>query len=213
MSLRPSYRARVMIGLVLVWAGVAVSGFALLARYKSTPGQAEVGAPSRWPAHSRLEPAAGRPTLVLFAHPHCPCTHASVSELARLMARFSDRVAGHVVIVRPTGVEADWDDTELRRRAAAIEGVKVSVDEGGAEAAHFQAAVSGYTVLYDERGQLRFAGGITSARGHEGDSFGQRRVAAVLTGQTADSATAPVFGCNLGGMPRGHESHLDQEGS
>jgi hypothetical protein len=199
-------------GAVLIWAAAATAGFAVLTRYKSTPGEQD-SAPTRWPVASRLELATDRPTLVLFAHPHCPCTHASISELARLMARFTGRMATRIVIVRPEGVGQGWDDTELRRRAATVEGATVILDEGGAESAVFQANVSGFTVLYDADGKLRFAGGITSARGHEGDSFGQRRIAAVLAGTAADRSDAPVFGCSLVGADHARMSHPREEGS
>ena len=71
-------------------------------------------------------------------------------------------------------------------------------DEGGAEALRFRAAASGLVLLYDGQGRLRFAGGITSSRGHEGDSFGRRRILAVLAGASADREDAPVFGCAFG---------------
>ena len=40
-------------------------------------------------------------------------------------------------------------------------------------------------LLYDGQGRLRFAGCITPSRGHEGDSFGRRRILAVLSVQGA----------------------------
>ena len=42
-----------------------------------------------------------------------------------------------------------------------------------------------------------FSGGLTSSRGHEGDSFGVRRIASLLTTGTADRRDSPVFGCAL----------------
>ena len=196
--------------LLLGW-GIAVSaGFGVLLRYKATP--AETGTPPpRWPSESRLPRSQNQTaTLVLFAHPHCPCTHASMSELARLV---TDAPAFDVVValVRPAGVTEEWDDTELRRRAAAIPGATVVFDEDGAEAARFHAQTSGFAALYDRDGRLRFSGGLTSARGHEGDSFGRRRVLAVLSGQTPDRDDAPVFGCALGGAA--HAASLESGGS
>jgi hypothetical protein len=52
-------------------------------------------------------------------------------------------------------------------------------------------------VLYDARGRLLFSGGLTSARGHEGDSFGLRRIRSLLLTGEADRRDAPVFGCSL----------------
>jgi hypothetical protein len=115
------------------------------------------------------------------------------------------------VVIRPTDVADAWDDTELQRRAAAIPGVTVSYDDAGTEAARFRAAASGFAVLYDRDGRLRFSGGLTSSRGHEGDSFGRRRILAVLAGETPDRDDAPVFGCALGVGP--HAAHRESGGS
>jgi hypothetical protein len=184
--------------LLLAWAGAVAAGFGLLLRYKTTPGALD-RPPVLWPSASRLRaPSAGRAALLLFAHPQCPCTHAGVSELARLAAAAPGQLDVQVVLVRPNGVGDDWNDTELQRRAASLPRASIVTDDGGTEAARFKAAVSGFTVLYDGEGRLRFAGGITSSRGHEGDSFGRRRILAVLSGRSADREDAPVFGCALG---------------
>jgi hypothetical protein len=74
-------------------------------------------------------------------------------------------------------------------------------DEGGREGSRFAVGTSGGVVLYDTRGRLLFRGGITAARGHEGDSFGQERIASLLTTGAADRADAPVFGCALEDEP------------
>src|SRR4029453_8771873 len=78
---------RVSLPLLLVlWAAGVSAGFGVLLRYKATPGEAGTP-PARWPSESRLPRASGQDaTLVLFAHPHCPCTHASMTELQRLAA-------------------------------------------------------------------------------------------------------------------------------
>jgi hypothetical protein len=132
--------------------------------------------------------------LVLFAHPGCACTRATISELARLMARFHDRLDAQVLF---RGEEPELARTDLWSSAARIPGVMVTADPSGVEARRFGVETSGAAVLYDAAGKLAFQGGITSARGHEGDSFGQRRIAALLTGSTPDRADAPVFGCAL----------------
>lgn len=199
---------RTTAGLIVIWAAATVCGFALLLQYKNTPTANEGRPPEHWPGESRLEAATDRATLVTFAHPHCACTQATVSELARLMSRVSDQAAVHIVIVKPPGVDESWDDSELGRRAALVQGATVTVDDGADEASLFRAQVSGLTLLYDRGGRLRFAGGLTSARGHEGDSFGLRRVAAVLAGEEPDRADAPVFGCTLG--VHGAETHMEE---
>ena len=76
-----------------------------------------------------------------------------------------------------------------------------SRSSGETAASSFAVATSGGVVLYNARGRLLFKGGITAARGHEGDSFGQERIASLLTTGAADRAAAPVFGCALEDEP------------
>lgn len=184
-----------MAAVLAAWLAAVLGGFAWLQDYKSTPG-ARVGAPGRWPSQATIPREAGRPTLVLFAHPHCPCTRASVSELARLVARFPE-VSTRVAFVRPAEMPSGWADTDLWRTVAGIPGAAVLEDVDGREAARFGAATSGFTALYSAEGRLLFSGGITASRGHEGQSFGQKRIASLLTTGTADRNDAPVFGCAL----------------
>ncbi len=187
----------------LAWIGAAAwllavaVGFAILWKYKSTPGSGGAVPPERWPAGSTVARSPDRATLLLFAHPRCTCTRASLAELARILARFHDRLDARVLFWTPREAPAGWDRGDLWTSAARIPGVTVLRDAEGAEASRFGVATSGGVVLYDDRGRLLFHGGITAARGHEGDSFGQERIALLLTTGAADRADAPVFGCAL----------------
>jgi hypothetical protein len=178
-----------------VWMAALATGFFALWRYKAAAAPADSGPPLQWPSDSTLELSRDRATLVLFAHPKCGCTHATVTELARLVARDNALMRTRVAVVRPAEVPAGWDDTELVSRASAIPGATVSRDEGGVEAARFGVIASGHVVMYDPSGRRLFSGGLTSSRGHEGESFGTQRIHSLLTTGTADRADAPVFGC------------------
>lgn len=186
------------IAVVLWTAGVGVGG-TLLWKYAATAGAAAIP-PERWPTRSAIAREAGRATLVMLAHPRCPCTRASLAELAVLMDRIGAQARAHVLFVQPRGVAADddWAKTALWRSAAAIPGVTVHADTGGAEAALFQAVTSGQVVAYDASGKLVFSGGITGARGHEGDNVGLMRALARISGRRADRDESKVFGCALG---------------
>jgi hypothetical protein len=133
----------------------------------------------------------------MFAHPHCPCTRASVGELAQIMAHALGKVNAYVLFVKPPNAPAGWDDTELRASAAAIPGVTVVTDENGKEAARFGAETSGHTLVFDRSGTLVFSGGITVSRGHAGDNAGESAVIAVLSQQAIERTRTPVFGCSL----------------
>jgi hypothetical protein len=179
-----------------VWLAGVGGGMAALWRYATVPGVAATP-PAAWPRESRIRPGAGRATLVMLAHPQCPCTRASIGELDRLMAHVGDRLAAHVVLVAPAGAPDGWDATDLRRAAAAIPGVAVLRDAGGVEARTFRAATSGQVLLYDAAGRLRFSGGITAARGHAGDNAGRSAIEALLAGADPAARETPVFGCAL----------------
>jgi hypothetical protein len=179
-----------------LWLFMIAVGVRALWSYESTPG-AGTAAPGLWPAASRIKPDAKRATLVMLAHPHCPCTRASIGELARLMTQAQGRVTAYVLFVKPTGFSDEWVQSELWASAAAIPGVTPVLDDGGAEAGLFHAETSGQTVLYDSTGNLLFRGGITTARGHAGDNAGRTAVVSLLTSGVAEERDTPVFGCPL----------------
>jgi hypothetical protein len=194
----PLFRARVLWALAgLAWAAAVVGGFVVLWRYAAAPG-AQSLAPATWPRATELTRDRFRPTLVMFVHPRCACSRASLVELGHVMQRTSGKLASTVVFVRPRGADgADFAHGELRTLAASLPGVTLVDDDDGVEARRFGASTSGATLVYDAGGALAFTGGLTSVRGHEGDSFGQERIVALVSGRAADRADSPVFGCAL----------------
>jgi hypothetical protein len=153
--------------------------------------------PETWPVRTKVPRTPGLPSIVVVAHPHCPCSRATVEELARIMALLHNRVTATVIFVRPSGFSQEWEMTALRRDAARIPGVSVVSDLNGVEASLFGAEASGQTMLYDAAGNLRFSGGITASRGHAGDSPGRSAILAIVnTGNSSRSSTS-VYGCSL----------------
>ena len=196
-----------MSGRRLIWSALGLSwliavgaGTGLLWSYSLTAG-VSAAAPEEWPAGSRIERGANRATLLMFAHPQCPCTRASIGELASVIARCQGRVEAYVVFLKPAGFGDEWVESDLWGSAASIPGVRVIADTDGIEARRFSAATSGQTVLYDEDGRLLFSGGITGARGHAGDNPGRSTVVSLLTAGGAEQARSPVFGCSLVDSP------------
>ncbi|MGH8048848.1 MAG: RedB protein [Chthoniobacterales bacterium] len=183
--------------LALLWLAAVGCGTGILLVYDYTPGEAEGGIPKSWAASSRIPHSANLPTLIMFAHPQCPCTRASIGELAVLMAQCQGKVNAYVAFFQPKGSGADWTHTDLWRSAAAIPGVTVLADEDGREAADFEATTSGHVVLYDAGGRLLFSGGITESRGHSGDNEGRSAIVEVLKHGGPSGHTTPTFGCSL----------------
>jgi hypothetical protein len=182
---------------VILWLSIAVGGVFYLARYENTPAAEAALHPPVFPPESRIERADGRPTLIFFAHPKCPCTRASLRELARLMTDTGGKLQAYVVFIKPEGAGEEWTKTDLRASAEAIPNVRVLIDEDERETSIFNAQTSSLTLLYDRDGNLRFSGGITIARGHEGDNAGRRAVFEIVSEAAGKTVETAVFGCPL----------------
>jgi hypothetical protein len=183
--------------LLVVWLSAVACGMALMWSYNHKPGEAAV-APLRWPSESRLRRTEGRFTLVLLAHPKCPCTRATLEELSKLLAHTAaGRLDTFLLFVQPKGSPEGWHRSDLWNSASSIPGVKVLVDDDGLEANRFDAHVSGQVLLYDENGNLVFHGGITDSRGQIGDNAGRRAIESLVNQGTSDRDQSLVFGCPL----------------
>lgn len=189
--------ALLLIG-ILGWLFAVGVGLRLIMDYENTPGRGGVSA-AEWPADSQIPRTPGLPTLVTMVHPHCPCSRASVGELALLMVQGQGLVNANVVFVKPRDFPEEWEKTDLWASAAMIPGVKIRVDNDGIEARRFGSRTSGQIMLYSADGQLVFSGGITSSRGHSGDNDGRSAIITLLTKGSAEQSETPVFGCPLFG--------------
>lgn len=181
---------------IALWLAAVLAGFGSLLNYKAIAG-APAKAGRSWPSAAGIARSTTGPTLVMFAHPHCPCTRATVSELARLVSRHPE-VSTRVLFLRPEGFEEGWEKTDLWTTVAGIPGAVPIADDSGAISVRFGALTSGQVMLFDSNGRLLFSGGLTSSRGHEGESVGQRRIHELLTTGTTDRPDSPVYGCALG---------------
>lgn len=187
--------------LLVVWLLTVTAGMAMLMNYQAASGSPGV-TPARWPGGRELSLDQARPTLVLFAHPKCPCTRAAIEQLNRILAKHQNRVSANVVFLEATGDDGDWAGTGLWRSVSAIPGIKVQQDDGGKLAERFGAETSGFVVLYHPKGHVLFSGGITAGRGHAGDNAGADALAALLAGEKSLVTETAVYGCALSNEPR-----------
>lgn len=196
MKARPSRSLVLSLALTFLWLFFVVAGLLQVERYEDRPGKT-ASAPVRWPENTRVRDAHNGVTLLMVIHPQCPCSRASLAELSQLMARSQGRVSATVLFVQYAGVSKRWVQSSTWRQAAAIPGVRVDSDPNGALAERFSAQTSGQTYLYDRQGRLLFSGGLTGARGHEGDNAGLDAALALARSQVPQRSRTPVFGCPL----------------
>ncbi len=181
---------------IIIWGAAAAWGLWMLTDYEKTPGLA-VQAPSRWPGDAGLLPAAEGWTLVLFLHPHCPCSRATLNELIKLITDYPGKVSVRLFFLRPGIFGEAWSRTDLWSAAEKIPGAMLYPDEDGAMAKRFGAVTSGQALLYDSKGVLQFQGGITAARGHVGANAGRFSIGTILNRLEPVTRRTPVYGCPL----------------
>jgi hypothetical protein len=206
MSLLAGLKKHVVIAAaVVLWVPAVAFGINALWKYATTPGHPATP-PAVWPERGPVERSKGRAALAMFVHPRCPCSTASVGELAIIMAHAQGRLDTDVFVYLPAREASTWAITDLWRSAAAIPGVRVFEDREASVAKSFGVFTSGQTLLYDTRGNLLFNGGITAFRGHSGDNAGRSAIMALLRGETPSQHTlpalpvvTPVLGCSLRG--------------
>lgn len=184
----------------LSWLLCAGGGFFYVFRHSNAPGvQAHVHA--MWPTASSIRSHAEKPMLLVFVHPHCPCSDASVGELERLMPYVKDKFETTVVFFKPKNRGMEWVKgslwSQVERMRSRIPGVVAFIDEGGVESERFGAKTSGQVMLYSASGPLVFEGGITTGRGHRGDNYGRAAILAYAQTGKATVAKTAVYGCSL----------------
>jgi hypothetical protein len=184
------------IAAVAIWLTVNTCGVTALVMYSRLTG--DTGAALReLPADLQDDDPDKRFRLLMFVHPHCPCSHASLAQLMRIHARAQPDLATEIVFYHPADKTSAWAKTSLWRLARVIPDVRISYDPDGRTAGRFGAKTSGHVVLYNSDDCLIFNGGITPARGHEGGNHGTTAVVERIRRYDTTLEICPVFGCPL----------------
>jgi hypothetical protein len=186
-----------------VWGFGIVAALYSLEHYKSLAGRASDITPGPRATTALSSPA--KPRLVMYVHPHCPCTRASLAEFQQLVDGAKSRgreLSAEIVVVVPPGIDDSWRDGAIVRAAKELvaenrAGVQLRFNHDLDEALEVGATTSGHTLLFDSEGRRLFRGGITRSRGHAGDNPGTRALTELLNDRKPEVATTPVFGCPL----------------
>lgn len=194
---RPSW---VLALAIVAWFGAAASAwYAITAFGFSGQRLADEETRAIWPEESSISHSPLRPTLLLFLHPRCACSRATVEELERLYTLVPEASLPSTTVVAsaPRAVGEEWWSSSLLARTARLPNVRMVYDAGGVETARFGAQVSGTVLLYHVDGRRLYAGGVTMARGHDGHNAGIQAVADLLVNSESQVAPIPVFGCKV----------------
>ncbi len=184
-----------LVSVCIVWVLLVGVGLSILGLYGARPGPTGASPPV-WPASADTS-TWDRPRIVVAVHPRCPCTRATVSELARAVGAVGDRVVIDALVYAPEEDGAPWADTGLVRALGAIPGVRVHLDPHGRRAARFGLKTSGHVLVYGRNERLVFSGGITPSRGHEGACLGRAALIDLVKGRLEPDGVVmtTVYGC------------------
>ena len=185
---------------LVAWIAAAVAGWYGISAYgfKGDP-QATTDIVSQWPAESSIAQMTGRPTLMLFLHPKCPCSRATVAELERLPVLVPVDALPNVCVVAaaPRSSGDRWWSNQFLERVERLPNARLVRDAGGVETALFGARISGTVLLFDANGNRLYAGGVTMSRGHAGDNVGLQAVTDLLVNHDANVSPIPPLGCDM----------------
>lgn len=186
------------------WCVLLADGWARLYSYTYRPEATERAA-SDWPGGVSLGPSATGFRIVVFVHPLCPCTQATLQELDETLVRIPNDVSVVAVPVTCGLSPTDMASSRIIARLQRIPRVTIHPDPDGELRRRFGARVSGEVFAF-AGDRCVYHGGLTPGRGHQGDFAGQRRLEglAAATGRLRGRPTeacceAPVFGCRLPG--------------
>jgi hypothetical protein len=119
-----------------------------------------------------------------------------LNELAKILSRAPNTCDVTALTYVPENALGHWLESELVGKCKRLK-CRIHPDPEGKLAVSLGSLTSGGVLLYDATGKLRYQGGITAARGHEGDNAGARAVLEILLGDGQDQISLPVFGCPL----------------
>lgn len=180
----------------LIWISLLFVGHLVLYEYELTPSPL-ANSKRVFPQSSDVQLAHGRQNIVMFLHPSCPCSEASVDEFHELMRAGEKDSVGTVVFYMPPEKEPEWSLAPIVQRVKRIRNVTIEYDTDGSRAETFGVTTSGHVLIYDGRGILQFTGGITGSRGHTGDNHYFDLAKQCILARRAKYTTTPVFGCAL----------------
>lgn len=180
-----------LITVVSLWVlAIAYFGAQMMA-FDNTPGKPAL-APAHWPSQTALTRTPDRKQLIMFVHPECTCTLASLEQLRRLETLTGNGIAAEIVL---------WHSAIAhKQRDWTVEsgGAKVFDDQNGLEARRFGAQTSGQTLIYDESGQLAYAGGLTVFRAEAGgDPLLKQILRGIGVPHQKTALEKAVFGCPI----------------
>lgn len=187
--------------MLCIWVILCTIGLGAVSLHSFDGVVADSPKNSCWPQDSRLV-QDDRERLVIFIHPQCPCTIATLSELEAILVR---KTVPTTCVISAT--DPEWLTSKVMQQIKKLQthysaSIDIFLDTDGSEGERFEAIASGHCMYFDRHGKKVFSGGITASRGHVGDSDARYRLLELIQmepdGVDVEVVNCfPVFGCRL----------------
>ncbi len=185
--------------IISVWSLAIFAGGYLALDHAWKPGQVSLFTEKKWPDSSSLKASSKSKTVLLFVHPKCPCTNASLIELRNLIERTARQDDIKIAFYVPENFSDEWIEEDKLILANAVPGAEIIYDFDGREMRTFGAVTSGQCYIFSPEKELLFSGGITAGRGHVGKNPGSDTCLNILANADFENEyrKLPVFGCPM----------------
>jgi hypothetical protein len=177
-----------------IWTVIFFVSWSLFYSFSTTAGKHTVM--MRWPASEALPLLHDKPNILIFLHPKCSCSVASIAEFRRLVDSLSGRVHVRAILMKYQQVRSK-EIPEGFASLFEIPEIKISRDDDGIISKSLGALTSGIVYLIDEEGLVVYQGGLTASRGHGGITAGSEFIRAWVTKRDDKTFMQKVFGCHL----------------
>ena len=181
--------------MLLVTGGLVLSAL-VMGFYQFALKSGDHQAIAAWQDNLDLPLIEPGPNLVMFLHPRCGCSLASLKELKQLVDRSPADLKVTLVIMKYEQVP-DADEKDFQEGLKGIRGARILRDPAGNMAKNLGAMTSGITYLVANDRKIIFQGGLTPSRGHEGETIGQAFILDWLRTRREATVLEKVFGCGL----------------
>lgn len=180
----------------LLWVFAIGLGLYVMMKHEVSPGE-PAKPPVKWPKDSKIKLSSDKDTLVMFIHPQCPCSRASLEQLTPLTNL--NNLSIQILSLNPKVKPENWEKNHQTFTSMNLKNARITEDDDGAEANRFHSFTSGQALLYDSKGNLIFSGGVTGARGKTGNNPGLSQLWTALKERSGAPPVKDslVFGCSL----------------
>ncbi|MDA8792481.1 hypothetical protein N9N67_04500 [Bacteriovoracaceae bacterium] len=181
---------------ICIWSIGIISGLVITYEYSLGSGE-KSQLKSSWPNESSLKFNPGKYNLVMFLHPECTCSKASLFHFKEILSEIKhDNLDSKIIFTMPKEKEKEWINSALVKEVKEAGSIQLIFDQSSEEFKRFDAKTSGQAFLFSPSKDLLFNGGITDSRGHIGYNQGEDFIINTLNKRGLASKDVDVFGCD-----------------